>query len=57
MDIGYPVPGSLGTYCLEREIPCITVEFDDEKGSEQVVSEYLQDFITCLDDYSKVILY
>lgn len=31
-DIGYPTPGSLGTYCgLERDIPTITYEI--EKGS------------------------
>lgn len=28
-DIGYPTPGSLGTYCgLERQIPTITYEFE-----------------------------
>ena len=28
-DIGYPTPGSLGTYCgLERKIPTITYEFE-----------------------------
>lgn len=29
-DIGYPTPGSFGTYCgIEREIPTITLELDD----------------------------
>ena len=29
-DIGYPTPGSLGTYCgIEREIPTITLELDE----------------------------
>lgn len=29
-DIGYPTPGSFGTYCgIEREIPTITLELDE----------------------------
>ncbi|WHI52571.1 murein tripeptide amidase MpaA [Microbulbifer sp. MLAF003] len=26
-EIGYQTPGSFGTWCAERELPCITVEF------------------------------
>ena len=30
-DIGYPTPGSFGTYCgIERNIPTITLELDDK---------------------------
>ncbi|QGY42498.1 DUF2817 domain-containing protein [Maribellus comscasis] len=47
-DIGYPTPGSFGTYCgVERNIPTITLELDEEETEEQVykrtkpVIEYL----------------
>ena len=34
-DIGYPTPGSFGTYCgVEREIPTITIEIDEEEDIE-----------------------
>lgn len=26
-EVGYPTPGSFGTWCAERDLPCITVEF------------------------------
>lgn len=35
-DIGYPTPGSFGTYCgVERNIPTITLELDDEESDEK----------------------
>lgn len=47
-DIGYPTPGSFGTYCgVERNIPTITLELDDEESNEtayertQPVLDYL----------------
>lgn len=31
-DIGYPTPGSFGTYCgVERQIPTITIEIDEQE--------------------------
>ncbi|MFV0267832.1 MAG: hypothetical protein ACK5HT_11925 [Draconibacterium sp.] len=47
-DIGYPTPGSFGTYCgVERNIPTITLELDEEESNEEAyirtlpVLEYL----------------
>lgn len=35
--IGYPTPGSFGTYCgIESNIPTITLELDEEKSLEQL---------------------
>ncbi|HPF51525.1 MAG TPA: DUF2817 domain-containing protein [Draconibacterium sp.] len=35
-DLGYPTPGSFGTYCgIERSIPTITLELDDEESNEK----------------------
>ncbi len=37
-DIGYPTPGSLGTYCgLERQIPTITYEFEREIKAKNIL--------------------
>lgn len=34
-DIGYPTPGSFGTYCgVERKIPTLTIEIDEEENLE-----------------------
>ena len=34
-DIGYPTPGSFGTYCgVERNIPTITIEIDENENIE-----------------------
>lgn len=36
-DIGYPTPGSFGTYCgIERSIPTITIEIDEEEDLEEL---------------------
>ena len=36
-DIGYPTPGSFGTYCgVERQIPTITIEIDEEENIEKL---------------------
>lgn len=38
-DIGYPTPGSLGTYAgVERKIPIITLELDEEIDINELVS-------------------
>ena len=39
-DIGYPTPGSFGTYCgIERNIPTITLELPDEEDIEKLWNE------------------
>ena len=36
-DLGYPAPGSFGTYCgTERNIPTITLEYDDQEAYESI---------------------
>lgn len=38
-DIGYPTPGSLGTYAgVERNIPIITLELDEEINIQELIS-------------------
>jgi len=38
-DIGYPTPGSLGTYAgVERNIPIITLELDEEIDVKELIS-------------------
>lgn len=39
-DIGYPTPGSLGSYCKENNIDCLTLEFDNELGNEACWERY-----------------
>ncbi|WP_372650226.1 DUF2817 domain-containing protein [Draconibacterium sp.] len=39
-DLGYPTPGSFGTYCgIERNIPTITLEYDDEEDYESIYNK------------------
>lgn len=39
-DIGYPTPGSFGTYCgAERKIPTITLELPDDEDIEKLWQE------------------
>lgn len=41
-DIGYPTPGSLGTYCgLERQIPTITYEFERFLPAEKILNQHV----------------
>ena len=50
--IGYPTPGSFGTYCgVERNIPTITLEFDDQEIPESLYTktEPVLDFLCYLD--------
>jgi len=40
-DIGYPTPGSFGTYCgVERKIPTITIEIDEEEDIEKLNKKF-----------------
>ena len=43
--IGYPTPGSFGTYCgAERNIPTITLELDEEIPVEQLIQPVFKIF-------------
>ena len=40
-DIGYPTPGSFGSYCgVERKIPTITIEIDEEEDIEALNKKF-----------------
>ena len=40
-DIGYPTPGSFGTYCgVERKILTITIEINEEEDMEKLNSKF-----------------
>lgn len=44
-DLGYPTPGSFGTYCgIERDIPTITLEFDEEEANESIYDKSVKVF-------------
>ena len=44
-DIGYPTPGSFGTYCgIERNIPTITVEVDEEVEVKELLPNFIKLF-------------
>lgn len=44
-DIGYPTPGSFGTYCgVERNIATITVEIDENKTPEELLGRFIKLF-------------
>lgn len=47
-DIGYPTPGSLGSYAKENNFACITVEFDDALNADQLCEKYLETFLRAL---------
>ena len=35
-DIGYPTPGSMGSWCAEQNIPIVTLELPRISGEEQI---------------------
>ena len=44
-NIGYPTPGSFGTYCgVERNIPIITLELDEKIPAEELVQPVFKIF-------------
>lgn len=49
-DIGYPTPGSLGSYSKEKNIDCITVEFDDKLDGETISKNYQESFLTSIQE-------
>lgn len=47
--IGYPTPGSFGTYCgVERNIPTITLEMDEECPQEELIKPIFRIFDSLL---------
>lgn len=46
-DIGYPTPGSLGTWCKENGIFCVTLELDRRSG-EELVRDFAEPFASFL---------
>lgn len=53
-DIGYPTPGSLGTYAgFERNIPTITLEILRGQSPEEVWKQHLKAILVSLEFYSK----
>ena len=44
-DIGYPTPGSFGTYAgIERNIPIITIELDEKRDAKSYFGQFLKIF-------------
>ncbi len=51
-DIGYSTPGSFGTYAgLEKEIPTITIEVDEEIPQEELLPKFINLFNYLEDKY------
>ncbi len=51
-DIGYPTPGSFGTYCgVERAIPTITIEIDEEEDIEKLNIKFKKLFNWLKNEY------
>lgn len=46
-DVGYATPGSFGTWCAERRLPCITLEFPPV-SADAASEDYLQALIELL---------
>jgi len=51
-DIGYPTPGSFGTYCgIERNIPTVTLELDENEKQEIINKKLSIVFEFLLEEY------
>ena len=51
-DIGYPTPGSFGTYCgIERNIPTVTLEFNDKEDIDKIIDKSSKIFEWLMRDY------
>ena len=49
--IGYPTPGSFGTYCgIEKNIPTITLELDEECSAQDLI-EPVHKIFNLLENY------
>lgn len=53
-DIGYPTPGSLGTYCgIERSIPTLTYEFERKLDPKIITSLHVDAILEGLKIYER----
>ena len=51
-DIGYPTPGSFGTYCgIERKIPTLTIEIDEDENMELLNKKFHKFFEYLENDF------
>lgn len=51
-DIGYPTPGSFGTYCgVERKIPTVTIEIDEEENLNELSEKFSELFYYLENEY------
>jgi len=51
-DIGYPTPGSFGTYCgIERNIPTITIEIDENEDLDELNKKFSKMFKYLENEY------
>ena len=51
-DIGYPTPGSFGTYCgKERNIPTLTIEIDENENIEKLNQKFEKVFKYLENEY------
>ena len=48
-EFAYTCKGSLGSYCKDKKIACITVEFEDELSNEETWEKYSQAFKNCFE--------
>lgn len=51
-DIGYPTPGSLGSWCAENNLSCVTLELPRSSG-EEIVRDFAENFAEFLLTYGE----
>lgn len=49
-DIGYPTPGSLGSYAKDQNLDCVTVEFEYSESEEQIFANYKNSFFESIKE-------
>ncbi|MGF1721368.1 murein tripeptide amidase MpaA [Vibrio kyushuensis] len=52
-DVDYETPGSFGSWCIEKELPCITVELP-AVSADHTIDLYLSAFISLLEHEPQV---
>ncbi len=53
-DFGRTCHGSLGSYCKDHKIPCITIELEEELSSEELWDKYSKAFLDLILEKNKV---
>jgi phosphoserine aminotransferase len=48
-DIGYATPGSLGSYCKDQDIACVTLEMEDEYSDQGAWAKYGLELVRFLE--------